>query len=148
MNNIYPFNEVYNYVIKKNIELITIKNGSFHFKNKDQLNFHFSAFVLLWLIGLERNFRSNYLNIYYNNLSENNYRNLITQKINKIVDLDINLDSFKLRKLKIYETIPEIIPELKKITQECVNFKILNNNLSFFNIDQNFKNIINSIIDG
>jgi hypothetical protein len=147
VNNIYPFNEVYNCMIKKNIELIKIKNNSLHFKDRNQLNFHFSAFVLLWLIGLERNFINNYLNIYYNNLSEDKYRNLVIKKINENTGLNINFNNFKLGKLKIYETIPEIIPELKKIIRASVNFKIINENLSTFNINQNFRNTINSIID-
>ena len=146
LNNIYPFNEVYNCMIEKNIELIKVKNNSLHFKDKNQLNFHFSAFILLWLIGLERNFRNNYLNIYYNNLSENDYRNLVIKKINKECDFNINLNNFKLKKLKIYETVPDIIPELKKIILTSVNFKIINDNLSIFNIDQNFRNTINNII--
>jgi len=146
-NNIYPFNEVYNFMIKKNIELIKIKNNSLYFKDKNQLNFHFSAFVLLWLIGLERNFKNNYLNIYYNNLSENSYRNSVIKKINDNTGFNIDLNNFKLGKLKIYETIPEIIPELKEIIQASVDFKIINKNLSTFYINQNFRNTINSIIN-
>ena len=147
INKMYPFNEVYNHMIKQNIELIKIKNNSLHFKDKNQLNFHFSAFILLWLIGLMRNFKKKYLNIYYNNLSENSYRNLVVKKINENTGFNINLDNFKLGKLKIYETIPEVIPELKKIIRASVDLKIVNENLSTFNIDQNFRNIINSIID-
>ena len=75
---------VYNHMIKQNIELIKIRNNSLHFKDKNQLNFHFSAFILLWLIGLMRNFKNNYLNIYYNSLSQNNYRNLVVKKISII----------------------------------------------------------------
>ena len=144
-NNIAPLDKIFELVKKYSIKPILLKNNSYFFPDKKNINFHFSMFLFVYFLGLELNFKNKFFSIYYNNLSNFDYSKLISKKLTKEIDFDINFYDFKKSNLKLNNFNLELIPEIKNLINVNIDLNIINENLSSLNIDENFKNILNMI---
>ena len=136
-----PFIELYDFIIKKNIQKIEIVDNKFNFQNEEQLNLHYSVFIFFWLKGLEENLKYNFLNIYYNDLINKEYQNEISKKIKNLTLLNSSFNEFKITENPIYKIIPKIVDDVKDLIINTIDTKQIKIELKSRNFNLNYKEI-------